>query len=312
MNTHGKKRKIHQGIENLKRSDRRQEKSLAKQAHQVKPDKILVKELNTKLFDEYLALNENCLKEICGVLEKKDSPGEKILTVDLLKGTKKRPGARIPEVSLITEACKLERWRSVLEIGVGSGISTVSFANTLKNRGDDKTQFQTIDYSDCVAINRAITANRQKNIKKLQEIIKHENWDHSDIGTNAWFSVELKKENKKRFNVVFIDGDHSRDQTEADWKNVEKCLEEDFIVFFHDLTAHTQQMAYPLVARYVFEQIDVDKYEKLILDTPFRLGVVYPKGKRETELWLEENLRSLEIKIWEANPTGPPSSFKGF
>ena len=66
MNTHGKKRKIHQGIENLKRSDRRQEKSLAKQAHQVKPDKILVKELNTKLFDEYLALNENCLKEICG------------------------------------------------------------------------------------------------------------------------------------------------------------------------------------------------------------------------------------------------------
>lgn len=261
-----------------------------------------------RLFEEYEELNRDALQVIL------DGPckiSEKTLKRDLVIGSKKYGLGRMQEVSLITSACSNPKWTSVLEVGVGYGISTVSFAGALKRRESahenpsaPKIVFQTVDFARClIPGSRGQAPSRQTNIKNLQKLIKLKNWNHSDVGSNQWFREKLlNKKSAQKFNVAFIDGDHSYEQTRKDWNNLEKLLEEDFIVFFHDLMWRTQGLRYPNTARKAFEEISIEKYNKLILNTPFRVGVVYPKSNSSTEEWLTNILEDLHISIRETNP----------
>jgi len=219
-------------------------------------------------------------------------------------------GGRAEEVALIARSFKETRWKNGLEIGVGWGISTIWFANNLLLRKDlEETFFQTIDkYYLNGEKKYSMSKMRHENIKKLQEIIPI-NWDHSGIGSDKWFK---DYKGSKKFHIVFIDGNHSYESTKADWLNVERILDEDCIVFFHDLSRTTQDRAYPAVARKLFEEISVEKYEKLILNTHYRLGVLYPKDNTETATWLDKNLKDLKIEVYLANPTGPPENKDGW
>ena len=261
-----------------------------------------------KLYEDYIKLNDtnsNALK----IITDGSQPGLdlKRVEIDLRIGCK-RKGPRIQEVSLITAALERLEWNSMIELGVGYGISTISFANTLKNRIDKNVAvFQTVDFAECSNIDKKITLARQENIKKLQESIELKNWLHTDVGIEKWFK-EQKIETCQKFNVAFIDGDHSYKSTRRDWNCIEKLLKEDFIVFFHDLTHRTQGLTYPKTARRAFEEISIEKYTKLILNTPYRLGVVYPKNNEDTEKWLSKTLKSLDIAVKEIDPMQAPAN----
>ena len=109
------------------------------------------------------------------------------------------------------------------------------------------------------------------------------------------------KNNKPKLDVAFIDGDHSYKQTKNDWDNVSSCLSDNGIVFMHDLTMRTQSKKYPSVALKAFELIPDKEWDKYILDTPFRLGVVHRKSAKDTKEWLHGKIKHLNIKVrpWE-------------
>ena len=259
----------------------------------------MIDKFRESLYLKYKEENHKAIEVICKKSTGTISHG--LLLKDLYTGSKKYGPGRIQEVCLITEACKNPEWTNVMEIGVGAGISTLSFANALKNRDDcDEIVFQTIDYANSKILPSKITKSRQNNIYELQKLIGLKNWDHSTVGTNQWFKGQDKK--SRKFNIAFIDGDHRYAQTKRDWDNLEKLLEEDFIVFFHDLKKRTQGNGYPHTARRAFEQVSIEKYNKLILNTPFRVGVVYPKSNSKTEKWLTNTLEDLHISIRETNP----------
>ena len=58
--------------------------------------------------------------------------------------------------------------------------------------------------------------------------------DPSDGGTHRMTSDEFFSKNKKKFNVIFIDGLHIYEQCQKDCINSLKFIEEDGIILFHD------------------------------------------------------------------------------
>ena len=200
---------------------------------------------------------------------------------------------RIYEMGIISSACKNSTWKTALEIGVGWGLTSLNMAQILVNRKDaNDTFFQTIDYGEYRNQISSFGDIRQKNIREIKNHINYNNWEHSDIGSDEWFL------NNKNFkcDIVFIDGCHTYEQTKKDWINVERSLNENGIVFFHDLNKRTEGNQYPKVALKLFEEIDSKIYTKIILHTPFRLGVLCEKKSKTTNKWIEETVENLGIK----------------
>lgn len=205
--------------------------------------------------------------------------------------------ARIQEISIILEACNCKLWKSYMELGCGWGIVCSSMAKNIFSREDkDECRLLTVDFKDNRITNGLTSRTRQKNIRDIIEKKQYNNWSHSDIGADDYF-----KNNKPKLDVAFIDGDHSFKQTTKDWDNVSSCLSNNGIVFMHDLTMRTQSKKYPAVALKAFELIPDEEWDKYILDTPFRLGVVHRKSAEDTKEWLHEKIKYLNIKVrpWE-------------
>lgn len=58
--------------------------------------------------------------------------------------------------------------------------------------------------------------------------------DINDVGVMAMDSDAFFKQNKDRFDCIFIDGDHSYKQVNKDIKNSLKCLSDGGVILLHD------------------------------------------------------------------------------
>jgi len=208
---------------------------------------------------------------------------------------------RIQEIGLILEACDYPLWKHYMEIGVGWGVTCSSMAGLIFSREDKREcSLTTVDFKGSRIAGKKISNARQININSIISENQYSQWSHSDVGSDIFFKTLEQTSPKKKsagIDVVFIDGDHSFKQTKRDWENVSKHLSESGIVFMHDLKWRTQKLNYPNVALRAFELIPGDKWDRYILDTPYRLGVVHRKSAGSTKEWLEEKIKHLNIKI---------------
>jgi predicted O-methyltransferase YrrM len=205
---------------------------------------------------------------------------------------------RIEEIHLVTRAVQHQPAKAVMEIGVGWGLTTFSLAESVLKCGNN-AYLQTVDFKDTDTTSKQMSAVRQENIRKILEISGVKNWSHSDIGTNAWFEKELRSKAIRKYDVVFIDGDHSYEQTKSDWLNVEQVRNENCLVFFHDLTKRTQGLNYPHVALKCFEEIDDKKYYKRIVNTRFQLGFLTELTNTAGIEWFENICNEINVEIKE-------------
>jgi hypothetical protein len=83
------------------------------------------------------------------------------------------------------------------------------------------------------------------------------------------------------FDMVFIDGDHSKDQVYKDFINVEKRVIDDGFVFFHDSYPYSEKMLDPSLSNDCWEAVKrikkefIDSWE--IVTLPFNPGVTIMK-----------------------------------
>jgi len=203
---------------------------------------------------------------------------------------------RIEEIHLVTSAVNHRPAKAVMEIGVGWGLTTFSLAESVLKSGNT-SHLQTIDFKDTVTTSKKMATVRQENIKKILEMSGVKSWAHSDVGSNVWFEKELNEKRTRKYDVVFIDGDHSYEQTKSDWLNVEKIRRENCLVFFHDLTKRTQGLNYPHVALKCFEEIDDKKYYKRITNTRFQLGFLTELTNTAGIEWFENICNEINVEI---------------
>ena len=70
------------------------------------------------------------------------------------------------------------------------------------------------------------------------------------VTSDAFFSA-----NKKKFDIVFIDGDHSYEQSRKDFINAMSCLKKDGLIVMHDCLPHNEEYAGPLWCGEVFRTL---------------------------------------------------------
>jgi predicted O-methyltransferase YrrM len=96
---------------------------------------------------------------------------------------------------------------SVLEIGFGRGYSTFCMAKAMTDHGID---------------GKITTIDPNINKESLQELTKifPRDWFEKIDFINGLSDNYLKEESDKKFDFVYIDGDHKYDSVKKDWDNV--------------------------------------------------------------------------------------------
>ena len=77
---------------------------------------------------------------------------------------------RIEEIHLVASAIQHRPAMSVMEIGVGWGLTTFSLAESVLKSGNN-AHLQTIDFKDTNTTSKDVSAVRQENIRKILEIL---------------------------------------------------------------------------------------------------------------------------------------------
>lgn len=116
--------------------------------------------------------------------------------------------------------------------------------------------------------------------------VKSEIFEYHIMSTDKYFE-SLDRETK--FDVVFIDADHSHEQSLKDFLNVKDLVIEDGFIFFHDTYPWDESFFHPGACNDVYKtalyikQNFIDEFE--IVTLPFNPGVtIVKKMKRNDQL----------------------------
>lgn len=116
--------------------------------------------------------------------------------------------------SIIDEILKLENRKNCLEIGCFDSGTSYTFCELFDN-------VYTIDLT-------------RHDLWAEQEKI-HPNWHNMVANSHDENTINNIKDLNIKFDVIFIDGDHSADGVEKDFLNYKQFLADDGIIFFHDI-----------------------------------------------------------------------------
>lgn len=116
--------------------------------------------------------------------------------------------------------------RTYLNIGIGKGGSFITESYIQE------------DLDLCVAVdNSSYWHSHQKD-----KIIENINWLENNIKAKVEFydadSTLFLKSCKQKFDVIFIDGDHSYDGVYSDYINSLPLLDDNGLIIFHDINSH--------------------------------------------------------------------------
>ena len=143
--------------------------------------------------------------------------------------------------------------RTVLEIGVRWGTSTLAFLHGIKDRGKKHKYLKlySMDIGDC------------SKVVKDDELKKYWEFMQGDSKTLPW---------DKEIDVLLIDGDHSYEGVKADYERFEPFVKEGGIILMHDVL-----WAHKGVVRLFWDEVD---YPKTALPlSKSGLGIIYKKHK---------------------------------
>jgi len=125
--------------------------------------------------------------------------------------------------------------------------------------------------------------------------------------THEMPSDEFFASNKAKFDIVFIDGLHTREQSFKDFQNSLEVLNSSGVIVMHDCSPHSEylQTIPPTCSEWTGDTwksiVDINYgygYESFVVDTDYGVGVFFPKEHKiynpsvDEELtweWLVEN-----------------------
>lgn len=138
---------------------------------------------------------------------------------------------------------------NILEIGVRTGASTLSFLFGIEDRWDDSMLYS-IDINDCSAV-----------VKPFEKVQRKWQFIQGDSQKVEW---------DKPIDVLLIDGDHSYEGVRADYTRFEPYVKDNGLILLHDVLWPKKG-----VARFFWDEIT---YPKSVLPlSPSGMGIVYKK-----------------------------------
>jgi predicted O-methyltransferase YrrM len=125
--------------------------------------------------------------------------------------------------------------KTILEVGTHRGNSAITMVNKAKEYNDDVFYygFDIFDWGNDQFMDREFNGKSHANIGRAKRRLRREGVQHKLVAGNtvktlARFSPE------RQIDFVFIDGGHSVETIESDWKNVEKFMDDETVVIFDD------------------------------------------------------------------------------
>ena len=156
----------------------------------------------------------------------------------------------VNEVEIMIYFAKLFKCRKFLEIGTCTGSFSISIARAF---GVDAA-IDTVDIEDKPEAKKAALAYKNINF-------------HS-CGSDEYF-----KQNKTKYDFIFVDGCHTAPQSKKDINNSVECLSKNGIIFIHDIRKTKKKSKDVL---YSYRKFKDHRFIKFTIKTSRGMGVLLP------------------------------------
>ena len=148
---------------------------------------------------------------------------------------------------------------NVLEIGVSDGTTSLAFLKALSEINVNK--LISVDMSACQNL-----ATRSVEFFGLQQW-----WDFRLQESDKFFAS-----NNKKFDIIFIDGDHTYAGAKRDFDNAVKCLNQGGIILIHDAFMHSCAHE-PGCSKVVYEVMKDPNYNTFVFSMPQAMAFIQRK-----------------------------------
>ena len=190
-----------------------------------------------------------------------------------------------PETRTICDIIETYESPSVLEIGTNWGITAVFMQKAARKAGGSMQCVDTVNQvveGNGLSDLEVVTTNEF--IKLVNKTLKEVEWDFYEKGSDAFFEELRKNQSPQRYDVIFVDGDHSYVQSIKDIENSIEFLSENGVIFLHDLKQRTQGLPEHRNVLRAYKEIDPSKFVKFRTSkTANRLGMIYRNGDSPPE-----------------------------
>jgi len=154
------------------------------------------------------------------------------------------------ELAIMTHLANVVKAKNVLEIGTLTGSFSIFMAQ------NTDAHIDTVD----IVYNKGA----MENAKGIDTIAFHSE------GSNKFF-----EDNEKIYEFIFIDGDHTYEQSKRDLDNAIKCLTPGGIIVMHDIkkSKHAKKMT----CAKAWKEFSEPGYQRFMIKTRRNLGVIWSK-----------------------------------
>ncbi|HLI22891.1 MAG TPA: class I SAM-dependent methyltransferase [Stellaceae bacterium] len=149
----------------------------------------------------------------------------------IVAATVDRPhGMQAREIAILCRLAREEKCRSILEVGMANGSSTVALLQTLEeNGGGTVTSIDPFQNRDENGVTYAIGGQGMRNVAASGLAHRHRLMEAYD-----YIALPQLLGEGARFDMIFIDGYHSFDYTFLDFFYADLLLKEGGVCAFHD------------------------------------------------------------------------------
>ena len=164
----------------------------------------------------------------------------------------------IKELEIIICFAKIFKCKQFLEIGTYTGSFSISMTKVFGN----EINIDTVDIPPNKYTPKILPEERAKAIPNIK---------FHRCGSDEFFRI-----NEKKYDFVFIDGNHTNKQSAKDIQNAIECLSPNGIMFIHDVRKTKQRHKDVMRS---FRNFNNENYIKFIIKTSRGLGVILPLKK---------------------------------
>jgi len=161
----------------------------------------------------------------------------------------------------------LEEVENVLEIGSGWCLSTISFAAAVRPRNGRVLSFDIHDRSNILST-----------VPELNPFITQINAN----SRNTNVTYPLIDKHFEEVDLLFIDGDHTKEGAQADLDNYSPLVKDNGIILFHDIALYDPGKGQDSIeVCKVWDEVDTSKYNKFPMYASNGLGMLRKKPTNE-------------------------------
>lgn len=177
----------------------------------------------------------------------------------------------LSEIRLIRETILHYKNCRVLQIGNGVGTTTFSILGSVRKVGG---KFVTLDW-----IKAPHGPERAYQMGCILDSGDYDDLTFLVCGADIFF----EKYDGDPFDVIFIDGDHSKEQTKKDLTGALKNIAKGGTIFMHDIQIEgtTQGLKKEKSCAAIYLEFDKEGWTKTLHDTPHKLGELWSPEERD-------------------------------